>query len=138
MDLFRIILFDVSQISLEDGTYIDMHDDNYFPDSDENITYTKSDIINDNQYIFLLSDNYKINKLTDLLDSRLNYKIDNITTDFIESKNIEGLNLTKNKSFFNNYKLKYLSIDDILDKINNCGIDKLDEIDMKILKKDII
>lgn len=138
MNLFRIILFDVSQISLEDGTYIDMHDDNYFPDSDENITYTKSDIINDNQYIFLLSDNYKINKLTDLLDSRLNYKIDNITTDFIESKNIEGLNLTKNKSFFNNYKLKYLSIDDILDKINNCGIDKLDEIDMKILKKDII
>ncbi|MFA5586847.1 MAG: hypothetical protein WDA02_10085 [Saccharofermentanales bacterium] len=138
MDLFRIILFDVSQISLEDGTYIDMHDDNYFPDSDENITYIKSDIINDIQYIFLLSDNYKINKLTDLLDSRLNYKIDNITTDFIESKNIEGLNLTKNKSFFNNYKLKYLSIDDILDKINNCGIDKLDEIDMKILKKDII
>jgi len=137
MDLFRIILFDVSQISLEDGTYIDMHDDNYFPDSDENITYTKSDIINDNQYIFLLSDNYKINKLTDLLDSRLNYKIDNITFDFIESKKIEGLDLIKNKSFFYDYKLKYLSIDNILDKINNCGIDKLDEIDMKILKKEI-
>ena len=137
MDLYRIILFNVSQISLEDGTYIDMHDDNYFPDSDENITYTKSDIINDNQYIFLLSDNYKINKLTDLLDSRLNYKIDNITFDFIESKKIEGLDLIKNKSFFYDYKLKYLSIDNILDKINNCGIDKLDEIDMKILKKEI-
>jgi hypothetical protein len=47
------------------------------------------------------------------------------------------LDLIKNKSFFYDYKLKYLSIDNILDKINNCGIDKLDEIDMKILKKEI-
>lgn len=135
MDLYRLRIFNVSNIKNEYMAYIDMHEDNYFPDEDENITYIKSDIIEDTQYIFLLSDSYKINKLINLLDGKIRYKIDNVSLDFIKCKNIDGLDLFDNKYFFNNYRLNNLNIDDILDKINECGIDKLDDIDIKILKR---
>jgi len=135
MDLYRLRIFNVSNIKNEDMAYIDMHEDNHFPDEDEDITYIKSDVIEDTQYIFLLSDSYKINKLINLLDGKIRYKIDNVSLDFIKCKNIDGLDLFDNKYFFNNYRLNNLNIDDILDKINECGIDKLDDIDIKILKR---
>ena len=135
MDLYRIIVYNISKIKDEDGYYIDNHEDNYFPDEYQDITYVKSEIIDDIQYLFLLSDDYKINKLVNLLNGRLIFKLDNITDQFIRCKQIDGIDIVKNKKFFDDFKLNHLTIDNILDKINECGIDLLDKIDLIILNK---
>jgi hypothetical protein len=38
-------------------------------------------------------------------------------------------------NIFDDFRFDYLTVDDVLDKINETGIDSLDDIDKKILKK---
>jgi len=135
MNLYRVKIFNFSKIQEKHGYYIDSHEDNYFPDDDENISFVRCHIIDDDiMYIFIKSDEYKINKLINLLNGRINFKIDNVTDQFIKSDYIEGINIINNKKFFNDFRLNYMSIDDVLDKINEYGFNKLDDIDICILK----
>ena len=138
MSLYRLILFDYESIPDDIKWDIDLRSNILIHDSEENIYFVKSKLLeNKIRYYFIISSQKIINDLNEILKNKINYKIDNITIDFIHGNRIEGIEYIENKNFFNNYRLNFITIDDILDKINTKGIESLNEFDKMILKTPI-
>jgi len=138
MSLYRLILFDYESIPDDIKWDIDLRSNILIHDSEENIYFVKSKLLeNKIRYYFIISSQKIINDLNEILKNKINYKIDNITIDFIHGNRIEGIEYIENKNFFNNYRLNLITIDDILDKINTKGIESLNEFDKMILKTPI-
>ena len=138
MSLYRLILFDYESIPDDIKWDIDLRSNILIHDSEENIYFVKSKLLeNKIRYYFIISSQKIINDLNEILKNKINYKIDNITIDFIHGNRIEGIEYIENKNFFNNYRLNIITIDDILDKINTKGIESLNEFDKMILKTPI-
>jgi hypothetical protein len=100
--------------------------------------------VDDNKYlgftdsddIFIRLSEYKINKITEVLKKYFIFTKTDVTNDVIRGE-IQTLfpeveEFTPN--LFDNFRLDNTTIDDVLDKINELGINSLDDIDMIILK----
>jgi len=94
--------------------------------------------IDDKEFMFFRLSYMKVMRICSILESYINYSVDEISDkvilgdvdeyDFI----IDNDDLSK---FFNSFRLDNASVDDILDKILDKGINSLDEIDKLILVK---
>lgn len=101
----------------------------------------KSDLkcigVSNNEDIFLKLSDSKVEKVTNVL--RKYYKIqiidisEEVKSGYIQSIYPEVEFLTP--KLFKNFRLENTSKDDVLDKITCCGLNSLDKIDKKILKK---
>jgi hypothetical protein len=109
---------------------------NILSDEDlKNIAYSENENGKDMVYVFLdLNKHKEIYNLFKKYDVLLSYK--NLTSSFLLQKN---LNPIFNGGHFKNILFDFLESnldkDTILDKINEMGIDSLNEIDYKILQK---
>jgi hypothetical protein len=101
------------------------------PDDVEYLGFTN----NDN--IFVRLPNYKVDKITVVLSKYFEFiKID--VSDKVISGEIQKLYpevKAISPKLFNDFRLDNTSVDDILDKIIESGVDSLDKIDKIILKK---
>jgi len=94
--------------------------------------------IDDKEFMFFRLSYMKVMRICSILEPYINYSVDEISDkvilgdvdeyDFI----IDNDDLSK---FFNSFRLDNASVDDILDKILDKGINSLDEIDKLILVK---
>lgn len=89
-------------------------------------------------YIFLRFPDYKVDKICRVLDRYIDYVVDEISNDIILGTQDDIRSIIKKpefKDFFDSFRLDNMKVDDVLDKINVCGIDNLDEIDREVLIK---
>ena len=94
--------------------------------------------VDDKEFMFFRLSYMKVMRICSILEPYINYSVDEISDkvilgdvdeyDFI----IDNDDLSK---FFNSFRLDNASVDDILDKILDKGINSLDEIDKLILVK---
>jgi hypothetical protein len=94
--------------------------------------------VDDKEFMFFRLSYMKVMRICSILQPYINYSVDEISDkvilgdvdeyDFI----IDNDDLSK---FFNSFRLDNASVDDILDKILDKGINSLDEIDKLILVK---
>jgi len=94
--------------------------------------------VDDKEFMFFRLSHMKVMRICSILEPYINYSVDEISDkvifgdvdeyDFI----IDNDDLSK---FFNSFRLDNASVDDILDKILDKGINSLDEIDKLILVK---
>ncbi len=83
--------------------------------------------------IFVRLPNYKIDKIITTLSKYFKYTMSDVT-DAVISGELER-KFPESYKLFNNFRLDNTSLDNILDKINNGGIESLDKVDRLILKK---
>jgi hypothetical protein len=96
------------------------------------------ELVDDKEFMFFRLSYMKVMRICSILQPYINYSVDEISDkvilgdvdeyDFI----IDNDDLSK---FFNSFRLDNASVDDILDKILDKGINSLDEIDKLILVK---
>ena len=121
------------QIKLKRHNYFLM---NIFSENDlKNIAYCDDNIGKDMLYVFLDIEKHKeIYHLFKKYNVLLSYK--NLTDSFLYQKNLNPIfNGGDFKEVLINFLENNLDKDTILDKINDMGIESLNEVDYKILKK---
>ena len=109
---------------------------NIFSEDDlKNIAYCDDNIGKDMLYVFLDIEKHKeIYRLFKKYNVLLSYK--NLTDSFLYQKNLNPIfNGGDFKEVLINFLENNLDKDTILDKINDMGIESLNEVDYKILKK---
>lgn len=109
---------------------------NIFSESDlKNIAYCENNDGKDMLYVFLDIEKHKeIYNLFKKYDVLLSYK--NLTSSFLYQKDLNPIfNGGEFKNVLINFLESNLDKDMILDKINDMGIDSLNEVDYKILQK---
>jgi len=109
---------------------------NIFSDSDlQNIAYCENNNGKDMLYVFLDIEKHKeIYNLFKKYDVLLSYK--NLTSSFLYQKDLNPIfSGGEFKNVLINFLESNLDKDMILDKINEMGIDSLNEVDYKILQK---
>ena len=91
----------------------------------------------DDDDIFIRLNEYKVNKITSILEKYFIFTKTDVT-DFVisgemQKKYPEVEEFTP--KLFENFRLENTTVDDVLDKINETGIDSLDNIDRIVLSK---
>lgn len=103
-------------------------------DDEERITV---DCIDNIDYIFFRIEEYKVMQFFSFISEMLECEVLNISKNVISGELDDDILLIsldeQHKDFFDKYRVIYTTIDDILDKITNRGIDSLDDIDKEIL-----
>ena len=90
--------------------------------------------ITDEDDLFITLDEYKIEKLTFLMQRYFIISKTDVTEKVISGE-IQAEYPEVEKELFENFRLDNVTVDDVLDKINRLGIESLDDIDKKILEK---
>jgi hypothetical protein len=101
----------------------------------ENLAYSENEYGYDMLYIFSDIEKHKeVYQLFEKYDILISYK--NLTQTFLYQKDLNSIFNDGNfKNVLLNFLENNLDKDTILDKINDLGIDSLNEVDYKILKK---
>jgi len=97
-----------------------------------------SEEYDDSEYMFFRLSKMKVMRICSILEPYVNFDLVEVGENIIkgETKDFDFIvSNTQFKSFFDNYRLDVADVDDILDKINNKGIENIDEIDKIILSK---
>ena len=97
-----------------------------------------SEEYDDSEYMFFRLSKMKVMRICSILEPYVNFGLVEVGENIIkgETKDFDFIvSNTQFKSFFDNYRLDVADVDDILDKINNKGIENIDEIDKIILSK---
>ena len=97
-----------------------------------------SEEYDDSEYMFFRLSKMKVMRICSILEPYVNFDLVEVSENIIkgETKDFDFIvSNTQFKSFFDNYRLDVAEVDDILDKINNKGIENIDEIDKIILSK---
>jgi hypothetical protein len=101
------------------------------PGDSDYLGFTKDDDI------FVRLPDYKVNKITSVLSKYFEFTKTDVTNKVISGDIEKTYPEVKEVTpkLFNDFRLDNTSVDDILDKIIESGIDSLDKIDKTILKK---
>jgi hypothetical protein len=101
----------------------------------ENLAYSENEYGYDMLYVFSDIEKHKeVYQLFEKYDMLISYK--NLTQTFLYQKDLNSIFNDGNfKNVLLNFLENNLDKDTILDKINDLGIDSLNEVDYKILKK---
>ena len=93
----------------------------------------------DDDNIFIRLSEYKVNKITSVLEKYFLFTKTDVTDIVIkgEMQKIYPEVEEFTPKLFENFRLENITIDDILDKINESGIDSLDKIDKIVLNKNL-
>lgn len=94
--------------------------------------------VDDKEFMFFRLSHMKVMRICSILDPYINYSVDEISNKVIFGDVDEYDFIINNEDlsvFFNSFRLDNASVDDILDKILDKGINSLDEIDKLILVK---
>lgn len=94
--------------------------------------------VDDKEFMFFRLSYMKVMRICSILDPYINYSVDEISNKVIFGDVDEYDFIINNEDlsvFFNSFRLDNASVDDILDKILDKGINSLDEIDKLILVK---
>jgi hypothetical protein len=133
ISFYLIKLYGLSKLDAATEYELHIKTNPIIPDDYKNIYFINVDVENDIKYSFIISDETRINKLIDALKGKIEFEFKNITLELIDNIAFEGIELVENKKFFDDFRLNYLTTDDILEKISRCGVESLDEIDKEIL-----
>ena len=94
--------------------------------------------VDDKEFMFFRLSYMKVMRICSILQPYINYSVDEISNKVILG-DVDEYDLIINNDdlskFFNSFRLDNASVDDILDKILDKGINSLDEIDKLILVK---
>jgi len=112
---------------------IDIQTNRLIPDAYENVYFINVKVTDTITYTYVISDEGTMQNLCDPLKGIVKYEIKNITLDIIDNKEFDGSHLIENKKFLEDFRLQFLDVDDILEKITRCGPNSLDDIDKIIL-----
>jgi len=94
--------------------------------------------VDDKEFMFFRLSFMKVMRICSILQPYINYSVDEISDKVILGDVDEYDFIINNddlSKFFNSFRLDNASVDDILDKILDKGINSLDEIDKLILEK---
>lgn len=95
------------------------------------------ELFDDKEFMFFRLSYMKVMRICSILDPYLNYLIEEVTDEVINGNNEYKILINSNDltDFFNTFRIENTTVDDILDKILDKGINSLDDIDKLILTK---